>query len=62
MLTQGDRRAVLEAYSNAERERRDVTGCYLAAKDALHRNRPELPEHYVAAAVVRIVLRDRVVA
>ena len=62
MLTQTDLRAVLEAYSSAERERKDVTGCYLAAKHALHQIHPELPEHYIASAVVRIVLRDRVVA
>jgi hypothetical protein len=62
MLTEVDRSAVLEAYSDAERERRDVTGCYLAAKDALQRRRPELPAHHVAAMTVRIVLRRRVLA
>jgi hypothetical protein len=56
MLTEDDRLAVVEAYRSAVVEKRDSTGAYLAATEALHRRRPELPRRSAATEVVRIVM------
>ena len=56
MLTEDDRLAVVEAYRSAVVANRDSIGAYVAATDALHSRRPELPRRSAATEVVRIVM------
>jgi hypothetical protein len=56
MLTEDDRLAVVEAYRRAVVAKRDSTGAYLAATEALHSRHPELPRRCAATEVVRIVM------
>jgi hypothetical protein len=51
-LTKADRDAIFWAYAEAVRQRKEITDCYLAARDVLRELRPELSTQRAAAVTI----------
>jgi hypothetical protein len=58
VLSETDRRLVLEAYRAGLQAHRPVADCYLAAIDVVHRLYPQAAREVIARQVVAIITSD----
>ena len=61
-LTEAERRAVVEAYKKAHRDRRPPTDCYKAGIDALYRLHPGAIRAIVSKEAVKVLTSDAMLA